>query len=332
MPLPRDLVERWYSTGAYLSFQPAVTGASNAVPVALLDLLAAAGILLLILIWRRRLRSAGGLRLRGAARAAADTGVLLAVVYLWFFLAWGLNYQRVPLTAKLAFARSQVTEEALARLASRTVEQLDSLHGPAHQALATSSAWGRPPLERAFADVQRLLLAHQAPRLAAPGRPKLSLLSLYFGRSGVDAMTNPLFLEVIVNQDLLPPERPFTLAHEWAHLAGYANEAEANFVGLLMCLRADDAARYSAWLALYFHVANALPEERRAGLLPLGEGPRADVRAIVARLERSSPAIRRAAARAYDRFLRANRVPGGIASYGAVLTLVLGTDLLSEGP
>jgi hypothetical protein len=239
----------------------------------------------------------------------------------------------MPLTGKLAFDRSQVTEDALARLASRTVEQLDSLHGPAQEALRASAAWGRPPLDQAFADVQRgLLSSRPAPGLAIPGRPKLSLLTLYFSRSGIDGMTNPLLLEVIVNQDLLPAERAFTLAHEWAHLAGYANEAEANFVGLLTCLRADDAARYSAWLALYFHVATALPEERRAGLLRLAEGPRADVQAIIARLERSSPAIRRAAARAYDQFLRANRVPGGIASYGAVLTLVLGTDLLSQVP
>jgi hypothetical protein len=38
--------------------------------------------------------------------------------------------------------------------------------------------------------------------------------------------------------DLLPFEKPFVAAHEWAHLAGYADESEASFVGWLTCVRA----------------------------------------------------------------------------------------------
>ena len=38
-------------------------------------------------------------------------------------------------------------------------------------------------------------------------------------------------------------ERPFVIAHEWAHLAGYADESEANFVAWLTCRRADPADR-----------------------------------------------------------------------------------------
>ena len=54
-------------------------------------------------------------------------------------------------------------------------------------------------------------------------------------------MINPFGLEVLVNPDLLPFERPFVAAHEWAHLAGYADESEASFVGWLTCMRADAA-------------------------------------------------------------------------------------------
>ena len=42
----------------------------------------------------------------------------------------------------------------------------------------------------------------------------------FFTWTGVDGMINPLALESIVHPDLLPFERPFVLAHEWAHLAG----------------------------------------------------------------------------------------------------------------
>lgn len=39
-----------------------------------------------------------------------------------------------------------------------------------------------------------------------------------------------------------------------------------------------------------------------------------------------NPAVSRGARRVYDQFLRANRVEAGIASYGLVVDLVLGTD------
>ena len=44
-------------------------------------------------------------------------------------------------------------------------------------------------------------------------------------------MLNPFGLETIVLPDLLPYERPFVVAHEWAHLAGHADEAEASAIG-----------------------------------------------------------------------------------------------------
>ena len=49
-------------------------------------------------------------------------------------------------------------------------------------------------------------------RPASSGRPKRSLLGFYFRYAAIDGMTNPLFLEVILNPDLLPVERPEVLA------------------------------------------------------------------------------------------------------------------------
>ena len=54
-------------------------------------------------------------------------------------------------------------------------------------------------------------------------------------------------------------------------------------------------------------------------------GPARDLVAIRDRLGQSTPVVRRQASWVYDRYLRANRVSSGIASYGRVLDLVLGT-------
>ena len=116
------------------------------------------------------------------------------------------------------------------------------------------------------------------------------------------------------------------LAHEWAHLAGYADESEANFVAWLTCARGDALARYSGWLALYAHLSDALPREDRRALADGSRaGPREDLLAINARLLRSAPVVRRAAREVYDSYLKANRVEKGIESYDAVVRLMLGT-------
>jgi hypothetical protein len=152
------------------------------------------------------------------------------------------------------------------------------------------------------------------------------VLGPYFRWTSVSGMTDPFFLEVMLTPDALPFERPALLAHEWGHLAGFAHEAEAGFVGWVTAMRAGAQGEYSAWLDLYPRLARALPDAARAGLdRRLAEGPRRDYREIEARLARASPRIRDAAWRSYDQFLKANRVAEGVASYDRMVVLVVGT-------
>ena len=146
-------------------------------------------------------------------------------------------------------------------------------------------------------------------------------------------MTGPFFLETLANDTLLPYERPATIAHEWSHLAGYADESEANFVGWLVCMRGSSAVQYSGWLSLYGTIAGALPRSDRDEIArQLEEGPRADLRAISDRIRRYAiPAASRAGYAMYDRFLKANRVEAGVRSYGEVLRLLLGTRFNEDG-
>ena len=110
-----------------------------------------------------------------------------------------------------------------------------------------------------------------------------------------------------------------------------ANESEANFVGFLTCLFGDVRARYSGWLFLIQPILRSLSEEElRIVSASLRVGPREDLDAIMVRLENSTPLVRRSMRRVYDRFLKANRVTAGVASYDAVIELVLGTDLQPE--
>jgi hypothetical protein len=261
---------------------------------------------------------------------AFDSAAIAAVLYLWFLGAWGFNYQRQPLREQLDFREDRITRDALRSLAARTVDSLNALHRDAHASGWPELAATPAALEPAFAQAQRDLAL---PWRAHPGRPKRTLFNFYFTRVSIDGMTGPFFLETLANDTLLPFEREATVAHEWSHLAGYADESEASFVGWLVCMRGPVSAQYSAWLALYGTVAGALPRSEREDVMrALDEGPRADLRAISERIRRHViPAASRAGYAVYDRFLKANRVEAGVRSYGEVLRLLLGTRFDENG-
>jgi hypothetical protein len=251
--------------------------------------------------------------------------VAASVALLAFYVMWGLNYRRLPLIDKVPFDQAAVSPEAARALAVRAVAEVNALHSAAHAA-DNGTALVDPSLAGAFAAAQRAVGVGTP---ATPGRPKRSLLDWYFKAAGVSGMTDPFFLETLVVSDLLPFERSHVIAHEWSHLAGFADEGEANFVGWLTCTKGSPAARYSGWMFLYTEVAASLPEVDRkevaAGLAP---GPRADLRAVAQRIRRNvNPVVADTGWMVYDRYLKANRVEAGRASYAEVVRLVLGIRL-----
>jgi len=320
VPLSPSSVERVYSRGLYPAIQGTLTPLSNLTSFAWLDL--AVGVLLVLLLFGvlRRARTAGW-------KSSAGWGALTllqvtAVVYLLFLVTWGLNYRRIPLENKLDFDRSRVTVQRAFELANEAVRRTNALHGRAH-----ASRQDRVELARAFTSAGRTLGGDLR---WTPGLPKRSLLGFYFRKAAIDGMTDPVFLEVILNPDLLAVEEPEVLTHEWAHLAGYADESEANFLAWLTCLRGDPLAQYSGWLSAYRRSSSALPRSIRATVLKLDAGPRADLAAITVRYYRSSTVVRTAANDVYDAYLKANRIPEGIANYDQVMQLMLGTSLGSD--
>ena len=318
-PIPPDLIERWYSRSVYPTWQRAATSMSNVAPFALFDvLIVVVGVCVVWRVWRR-LRNSRGRRMRAAAHALADVLAVAAVVYVVFLVTWGFNYRRVLLRDTSSFDRGRVTAAALSRLADAAVQDTSAMvrDGTAHAA---------PNLDLLAREVhvtRDQLITYRLP--FAAGVPKRSALGLYFRWAGIDGMTDPILLETLVNPDLLPVERPFTLAHEWAHLAGWAHEAEANFIAWEACRFADAPARYSAWLAIIPYLMRDLGQDgRRAFGAKLAPDVWRDLRAIAARAARASPVVQRSAERVYDTYLKANRVPSGVANYGEVVTLILG--------
>src|SRR5580765_5379826 len=255
IPTPPGLVERFYSLRAYAMWQRPMTALSNRAPFALFDVL----LILVVGTWLGlAVRDLAGKRrtsaLRAAARIAVRTVVWAAGLYVVFLLAWGLNYRRTPLREKLAFDAGAVTPDAARTLALATVEQLNTLYDGAHTAGWPAAGVIDSALAASLARADREVGGRG---VVTAGRPKSTMLDWYFRRAAVAGMTDPYFLEILVSATLLPFERPFVVAHEWSHLAGVADEGDANFLAWLTCVQAPPPAQYSAWLFLYSEVAGA---------------------------------------------------------------------------
>jgi Protein of unknown function (DUF3810) len=329
IPVSPSWIEQGYSTWFYIFLQQWLTPISNAVPVALLDI--ACVVLLAVVLGHivRALRQRTGGWLRAIGRLFLDVAATAATVYLLFLCVWGLNYRRAPMTSRLDHDRARVTGAEVERIAIDAARRLNELHPIAHR-----SAWpdqGELPARMAapFAEAQRAI---GMTRLAAVGQPKHTLLDWYFRRAAIDGMTDPFFLEVLLNSEILPIERPAILAHEWAHLAGFAHEAEAGFLGWLTTTFGDEQARYSGGLTVFSYAASSLDDGSRDRVVKLlSPGVREDLRAISRRLRSSAPEVRALAMAAYDRFLRANRVESGVRSYDELITILAGTRFDARG-
>ena len=326
-PPSAPTVERYYARGLYPLIQGNLTSWSNRSPVALFDVTLAVLILIVIgswIYWLRRVRREKSVKPIGRGLFATLAGA--SVVYLWFLAAWGLNYARPALETQIPFDAARITPPAVRALAELAVREANRTYAAAHAEGFPSIHEWPTTLSDALHHVERELGRPSPTRVA---HPKTSVLSPFYRAAGVSGQLAPFFLETLLNPDLTGPERPAVLAHEWAHLSGYAPESDASFVGYLAALRAGPAAEYSAWLDLVSAASNQLqPVTQRLVLEKLEAGPRRDQDAIRERLKALIQPVERVAWSTYDQMLKSQGVEEGVRSYSRVIQLLIGANAL----
>ncbi len=323
LPWPAAGIERWYSRGAFAALQPLVTAVSNVSAWAVMDLLIAGAV-----VWV-------GWRVVAVVRTGRRQSWLTALwtftrrlvrlaggIALVFLLLWGLNYRRTPLERTLGTADAGAADTSAVVLAlEEAAARAGTLRAQSDHGAADYDAVARQ-LEPAFQQaLQRLGL----PPLPRAGRPKVShVLTPFFTAAGVTGMLNPLALESIVHPELLPFERPMVLAHEWAHLAGFADEADASAIGWAACVLGPPPLEYAAHMFLLLEGAAQVPaadwRRIRATLHP---GIVEDFAALAKRLTRQEPVVRETAFRVYDSYLKSNQVDDGVRSYGRAIRVLM---------
>jgi Protein of unknown function (DUF3810) len=319
-------IERHYSNGYYPHIDTALRSIAQPLPFSAGDALAIVFVVTLGTwlfdttrdAFRRRAFGkigAAGLRICG----------LLALIFIWFMVAWGYSYGRIPATAKIIVDNSRTNEDSVAAFADRVVDELNSNADAAHAARVPSVAEMGARLGPTFeAAIHRL--GDDASYSAPPIKP--TIFQLFMTASGSDGFMDPWTHELNVDATLSPYERPAIYAHEWAHMAGFADESEANLIAVLACTNSSDPlSRYSGWLLTLFNLPSNVHVTHRLSTLAAS-----DIDAIRRRYARqTNPTVAHAQRTAYNAYLHANRVKAGYASYEYFIRWLTGAHFDENG-
>jgi hypothetical protein len=322
-PISPAWIERGYANGIYAALATALVPLVNGLPFALGDLLIALVLLGFITFAIRRGRRGGRFAIVAIVLGLLTLGGGLAI---WFQCGWGLNYRRLPVADRVAYDGSRVTDAAVAAFVRAIVADLNRTAPAAHREIAAAGEADTAVLAADFLPVVARLGDTYAVRVSAP---KTSfLLDRWFQIAGIGGMFDPFAYETILNSAFLPFERPFAIAHEWGHVAGFTAEGDANLIAAVTCLRSHDPLIHYSGL---FWIYGYLPGDVTAHY-PVSARVRADEAAAQARFLRYyQPRIYALQWRAYDTYLRANRVAAGVRSYGEFTSLLVGTPRDAQG-
>lgn len=334
-----ELLERVYSTGFWPWISRPFSLLTGLLPFSLAELLAIAYVIwtlvaigLTIAHLRSRRRRIGNALVGAARRIVLHAGVL---VFLFYFL-WGLNYARPPFEQRQGWPEWEGAETAeLIQLSEQAVTLANELyleiHGVPDSGEPTPVPGDVPALERSLDDGwarATRLLALQPAAGRRFGPVKRPLTSELIARFGITGIYSPFTAEANVLRGVPAMRLPHTMAHEKAHQRGITGEADASFLGFVAsALAGDPLPRYAAAMyassRLLASLASADPDEysRIAGArLP---GPKRDLADFNAWANRYNGVAQTVATAVNDRYLRANRVPGGVANYGRSVRLII---------
>ena len=253
---------------------------------------------------------------RGLWRTLVGAATLAAL----FVVLWGANYGRTPLETRLALSAG-VTPEPLetAALAEALADILrDNADAP--------EVWDAD-LTAARTALQRVTERLEGRPATLPRHVKRTPPGFLIATGGATGLTVPWTLEAYVDRALPYPAALATALHEYAHVAGYAGEAEADFVAALAGLSAENPSlRYAVALPLFLRAAGTLPPERYRTLFgSLPAQTQADVGDLGDAYHRfrAPQLVAQVQTLAYDGYLRSQRVDAGIADYDRVTVLLV---------
>ncbi|MEM6428914.1 MAG: DUF3810 family protein [Deinococcota bacterium] len=336
LPVSPRLTERLYSTGIYLQIARVLIPITSAVPVsmtgALLIMLPVVLVVSMVRSWRHyrqtRLEQTG-LEQTGRKRITLLTWLLmwlerlitsLVIIAGLFLLTWGLNYNRLAVEDVLGLSDYQASQDDLQALSEYLLGVIQETYP--HAGSRTPGELDAA-LQAGRLSLQTVIWELSQQHVTLPQRPKYMLPGFLIISGNAVGVISPWLLEAHVDSALPAPYSLVVSLHEFVHLAGYAGEADADFLAALAGLRADNPLmRYSSALRLFGQLAWRLPQASYRELyeqLPAQALTDMDERRAISTRYRMPRWFERTQVRVYDSYLRSQGVEAGVADYGRMV-------------
>ena len=325
VPLSADSIERNYSNGAYPAIDRAVRAVTGPLPFTLGDVLFFVAIFFLLRYWIVTLRRADSRRKAVALRVLVRTVAIAAAIFVWFEASWAFNYGRVPLADKIPVHNERTDEDSVGRYADHVTDMLSKLADAAHKEEKTTDETFETMLVPRFAAVTGRLGDDAT---FAPPRIKPTIFQTTMQLSATNGFTDPWTHEVNVDASSFFYERPAIYAHEWAHVSGFADESEANFISFIACTTSKDPLlAYSGWVLVWFNLPTGVHLTH-----PMGRTAYNDIIAIRNRYTKQvNTQVEHVQRAAYDTYLKSNHVKAGYGSYRLFVRWLTGADFDRDG-
>ena len=246
-------------------------------------------------------------------------------VYVWFYLAWGLNYSQKNFYERTNIPYVAYTPDKFKAFVDEYIEHLNDSYVPVTE--INKDIICREAV-KGYRQISDTLGVHLPP--SDSPKVKTMLFTPFISMVGVSGSMGPFFCEFTLNGDLLPSQYPATYTHELAHLLGITSEAEANFYAYQVCTRSQvESIRFSGYFSVLSHIlGNArrlMTEEEYNELFKR-------IRPEIIELARSnqeywmakySPLVGNIQDWIYDLYLKGNKIESGRKNYSKVVGLLI---------
>lgn len=312
-------IAEWYARMIYPTLSAAMSAFSSLFPFSLEELLVVGLILWIILypIWKRKKDTFWQKILFREAE-------MLTWVYVWFYLGWGINYFRHHIYTRLQTAPVAYEEQQFKDFLEEYTKRLNATYQP--------QTTIDPNVLREYISTfySNLTSDYGLSKPQAWQKPKTLIFTSLYSKVGVLGSMGPFFAEAQLNADLPEVQYPFTYAHEFSHLLGVSNEAEANYWAYRACTESESSIlQYCGYFGLFPYVLS------NASYLLSKKDFQAWVQTIRSEIkeqyneknrywqERYSPLVGSIQDFAYNLFLKGNQIPSGKKNYAEVINLLL---------
>jgi hypothetical protein len=266
----------------------------------------------------------------GVLRLGADAGIVIAL----FYLLWGFNYARPPLEERMQWNGREADVAELARLAQEMVEAANFEYTGFTFADDVGEPTQAPPRDELMRDLYTAwnetsdLLGKAPTAILGFGNPKPLLTSWLLDYTQTSGFYFPWTGEASYNRGTPDVSLPQVIAHEMSHQRGHAREDEANFAGYLAAASASQPyARYSAYVFAQRQLLATLARYDRDRAAQIASqrlpGVQRDLKAAAEYWAQFEGPASRTSRSMYDAYLRGQRVPEGILSYGRSVELLV---------